>query len=101
MLPEDDLCYVVRAGKEKFGASEPCSTHLDIVSVLRLGGEEVLRSSFQGSGVGLQSDVLLFTFLVYRIPDEMPSRMLVAEVTTTDLRKTRYQIESTCDISKT
>ena len=27
--------------------------------------------------------------------------MLVAEVTTTDLRKTRYQVESTDDISKT
>ncbi|MCS3698612.1 hypothetical protein [Salinibacter ruber] len=27
--------------------------------------------------------------------------MLVAEVTTTDLRKTRYQVESTGDIKKT
>jgi hypothetical protein len=27
--------------------------------------------------------------------------MLIAEVTTTDLRKTRYQVESTGDISKT
>jgi len=31
----------------------------------------------------------------------MPSEMLVAEVTTTDLRKTRYQVESRDDIKKT
>jgi len=33
--------------------------------------------------------------------DERPSEMLVAEVTTTDLRKTRYQVESKDDIRKT
>ncbi|MFB6271542.1 MAG: hypothetical protein ABEL51_01475 [Salinibacter sp.] len=32
---------------------------------------------------------------------ETPSGMLVAEVTTTDLRKTRYQVESKDDIRKT
>ena len=31
----------------------------------------------------------------------MPSEMLVAEVTTTDLRKIRYQVESKGDIRKT
>ena len=31
----------------------------------------------------------------------MPSEMPVAEVTTTDLRKTRYQVESKGDIRKT
>jgi hypothetical protein len=49
----------------------------------------------------LQSDVLLFTFLTDRIQDETLSRMYVAEVTTTDLRKTRYQVESKDDIRKT
>ncbi len=43
---------------------------------------------------------LPLTFLTYRLRDETPSGMLVAELTTTDLRKTRYQIESTGDISK-
>lgn len=38
MLPEDDLCYVVREGKGKFGTPEPCSMHLDILIILRLGG---------------------------------------------------------------
>jgi mRNA-degrading endonuclease toxin of MazEF toxin-antitoxin module len=33
--------------------------------------------------------------------DETPTVMLVAEVTTTDLQKTRYQVESKDDISKT
>ena len=33
--------------------------------------------------------------------DQKPSEMLVAEVTTTDLRKTRYQVESRDDIQKT
>ena len=33
--------------------------------------------------------------------DTTPSEMLVAEVTTTDLRKTRYQVESKDDIRKT
>ena len=33
--------------------------------------------------------------------DKPPTEMLVAEVTTTDLRKTRYQVESKDDISKT
>ena len=38
-----------------------------------------------------------------QIKDTKPSEMLVAEVevTTTDLRKTRYQVESQDDISKT
>jgi hypothetical protein len=49
----------------------------------------------------LQSDVLPLTFLTYRLRNETPSRMLVAEVTTTDLRKTRYQVESKDDIRKT
>jgi hypothetical protein len=46
----------------------------------------------------LQSDALPPTFLTYRIRDETPSGMLVAEVTTTDRRKTRYQVESRDDI---
>jgi hypothetical protein len=33
--------------------------------------------------------------------DEKPNEMLVAEVTTTDLRKTRYQVKSKDDITKT
>jgi hypothetical protein len=33
--------------------------------------------------------------------DIKPSEMLVAEVTTTDLRKTRYQVQSKDDIQKT
>jgi hypothetical protein len=33
--------------------------------------------------------------------DKKPSEMLVAEVTTTDLRKTRYQVQSKDDIQKT
>ena len=33
--------------------------------------------------------------------DKTPSEMLFAEVTTTDLRKTRYQIQSKDDIQKT
>ena len=33
--------------------------------------------------------------------DTKPKEMLVAEVTTTDLRKTRYQVESKDDIHKT
>jgi len=33
--------------------------------------------------------------------DKKPSEMLVAEVTTTDQRKTRYQVESKDDIRKT
>ena len=33
--------------------------------------------------------------------DTDPSEMLVAEVTTTDLRKTRYQVQSKDDIRKT
>ena len=33
--------------------------------------------------------------------DTKPSEMLVAEVTTTDLRKTRYQVQSKDDIQKT
>jgi hypothetical protein len=35
------------------------------------------------------------------VQDETPSEMLVAEVTTTDLRKTRYQVQSKDDIQKT
>jgi hypothetical protein len=49
----------------------------------------------------LQSDVLPLTFPTYHIRDETSSQMLVAEVTTTDLRKTRYQVESKDDIRKT
>ena len=49
----------------------------------------------------MQSDVLPLTFLAHCIRDETPSGMLVAEVTTTDLRKTRYQVESKDDIHKT
>lgn len=45
--------------------------------------------------------MLPFTFLTYRIRDKTPSGMLVAKVTTTDLRKTRYQVESKDDIQKT
>ncbi|MCS4047656.1 hypothetical protein GGQ04_002805 [Salinibacter ruber] len=45
--------------------------------------------------------MLPLTFLTYRLRDETPSGMLVAELITKDLRKTRYQIESTGDISKT
>ncbi|MFB6229999.1 MAG: hypothetical protein ABEL04_02490 [Salinibacter sp.] len=41
------------------------------------------------------------TFLTYRLRGETPSEMLVAEVTTTDLRKTRFQVESKDDIRKT
>lgn len=33
--------------------------------------------------------------------DQKPSEMLIAEVTTADLRKTRYQVESKDDIRKT
>ena len=33
--------------------------------------------------------------------DTKPSEMLVTEVTTTDLRKTRYQVQSKDDIQKT
>ena len=38
MLPEDDLCYLVREGKGKFGTPESCSMDLDILIILRLGG---------------------------------------------------------------
>jgi len=56
---------------------------------------------FKSAKTRLQSDVLPLTFLTYRLRDETPSGMLVAELITKDLRKTRYQIESTGDISKT
>lgn len=48
--------------------------------------------TFQDPEAGLSSAVF---------QAETPNEMLVAEVTTTDLRKTRYQVESKDDISKT
>jgi hypothetical protein len=47
---------------------------------------------FQNPESGLSSAVF---------QDDTPTEMLVAEVTTTDLRKTRCQVESKDDISKT
>jgi hypothetical protein len=48
--------------------------------------------AFQDPEFGLSSAVL---------QDETSSEMIVAEVTTTDRRRTRYQVKSKDDISKT